>query len=574
MGSSIFFDAHFDAIVEQALKFYHCPGLSIAVVHKGTTYAKGYGFANIESKTAVTPETLFYTGSTTKSFTAAAYSIIASEPSKYGGVDWSTPISHITPEDFVLADEWATNHVTVKDALSHRTGYPGCDMAYGQVGTNMKDTIRLLRHLPMVAEPRVEWRYQNIMYTAVSNAIEKVTGMWLGDFLRQNIWTPLDMASTFFTLEHALQYVKASKGHNVQLATGYRWVAADEYGCRFLTGDNQAGHFVEEPYMNLSHVSGAGTMISSVVDYAKYLHCMLQQSEPIPPLGHRALRQAHTLINSEVFPTFHEIYARGGGGPVEIYRHPGALYGFRAEMVYVPKLELGIITLGNGAPTATQVGQLLVYEIVDNLLGIDRSARFDLKKEHIAQEEALLKTLPLQISQKRLFGPFTGSVRPLRISMQDHAGKYSNAGYGEVTISVRSRDANYKLAELSDSAGQVTDHFLRLSPSPHTWRWAADLTHVSDEWFLASFVNSYPPLEFKQNPDRYQYGDEGVLETRVRAVFKLEPQGAVRRLGIELEPDVADAEEAKQRRGKGDKRTDGVWDWDIEKGMIWFERID
>ncbi len=40
MASLIFLDAHFDAVVEQALQFYHCPGLSIAVVHKGTTHAK------------------------------------------------------------------------------------------------------------------------------------------------------------------------------------------------------------------------------------------------------------------------------------------------------------------------------------------------------------------------------------------------------------------------------------------------------------------------------------------------------------------------------------------------------
>lgn len=219
----------------------------------------------------------------------------------------------------------------------------------------------------------------------------------------------------------------------------------------------------------------------------------------------------------------------------------------------------------------------MVYEIVDNLLGIDRSTRFDLKKEDIAQEEAFLKPLPLQISQKRLFGSLIGGIKPLRTSMHNHAGKYSNAGYGDVTISVRIRDSNHRLAELSDCAAQfvdcLADRFFHLAPSPRTWRWAADLTQVSDEWFLASVINSYLPLEFKQHPDRYQYGDEGVLESRVRAVFKLEPQGGVRRLGIELEPDLANAEEAKQRRRKGEKRADGVWDWNVEKGMIRFERL-
>lgn len=40
MESCSFFDARFVTVVEDALKFYHCPGLSITVVHKGTTYAE------------------------------------------------------------------------------------------------------------------------------------------------------------------------------------------------------------------------------------------------------------------------------------------------------------------------------------------------------------------------------------------------------------------------------------------------------------------------------------------------------------------------------------------------------
>lgn len=217
----------------------------------------------------MTLQTLFYLGSTTKSFTAAAYSIIASEPSKFARVDRRTPIAEITREEFVLADEWATNHVTVEDALSYRTGYPACDKASGLPGTDMKSIIRLLRHLPMTAQPRVEWRYQNIMYAAGSKAIEKVTGMWLGDFLRQRIWNPLDMDSTFFSLDDALDHIKSNKDDKVLLATSYRCITQDEFGCRSLTDDTGAGHFVKEPYMDLSRVSGAGSMISTVLDYAK-----------------------------------------------------------------------------------------------------------------------------------------------------------------------------------------------------------------------------------------------------------------------------------------------------------------
>lgn len=34
-------------------------------------------------------------------------------------VQWDTPISHIVREDFVLEDEWYTNHVTLEDAARY-----------------------------------------------------------------------------------------------------------------------------------------------------------------------------------------------------------------------------------------------------------------------------------------------------------------------------------------------------------------------------------------------------------------------------------------------------------------------
>ncbi|KXH59769.1 hypothetical protein CSAL01_06418 [Colletotrichum salicis] len=93
---------------------------------------RGYGYAVLNS-TPVTPHTLYYTGSTTKSFTAAGISLLIDNAnatsSVYPGLIWKTPVSDILSDDFVLSDDWATAHITLEDALSHRTGYPRHDMA-------------------------------------------------------------------------------------------------------------------------------------------------------------------------------------------------------------------------------------------------------------------------------------------------------------------------------------------------------------------------------------------------------------------------------------------------------------
>lgn len=140
-------------------------------------------------------------------------------------------------------------------------------------------------------------------------------------------------------------------------------------------------------------------------------------------------------------------------------------------MRYVPQLGLGIVTLGNVVPAANQVDQLLVYEIVDNLLCVDGSARFD-------QEEARVKMLPLPVRQKRLFGLLSDSARPSPMPMQDHTGTYWNAGYGEVTVSIRAGDPNTEITKQTDNAGQSADQFLQVTPIPRTLRWTARLTQV------------------------------------------------------------------------------------------------
>lgn len=67
----------------------------------------------------VTPHTLFWTGSTTKSFTAAGLSLLIDNSSEYSGVRWETPISQLLREDFVLSDDWATEVKFCSWHLSH-----------------------------------------------------------------------------------------------------------------------------------------------------------------------------------------------------------------------------------------------------------------------------------------------------------------------------------------------------------------------------------------------------------------------------------------------------------------------
>ncbi|MFN8805159.1 MAG: serine hydrolase domain-containing protein, partial [Bacteroidota bacterium] len=66
-----------DAHITKALKLWQVPGAAVAIVKDGkVVHLKGYGFADVTTKTAVDENTLFMIGSNTKVFTATALTML------------------------------------------------------------------------------------------------------------------------------------------------------------------------------------------------------------------------------------------------------------------------------------------------------------------------------------------------------------------------------------------------------------------------------------------------------------------------------------------------------------------
>ena len=175
---------------------------------------KGYGLSSLPDVRA-TADTQYFTGSTTKAFTAAAAALLVHDD-KYPDVEWTSPINEFIPADFALEDPHATTHTSIEDALSHRSGLPRHDLMYGQLNDTPSSVVQRIRYLPMTAEPRTKFQYCNIMFGVITDLIETVTGQKLEAVLRDNFWKPLGMSSTTFTIPSAV-------GENSRLARGYYW---------------------------------------------------------------------------------------------------------------------------------------------------------------------------------------------------------------------------------------------------------------------------------------------------------------------------------------------------------------
>lgn len=330
---------------------------------------QGFGFATLPN-TSATPETLWSTGSTTKAFTATALSLlIAGNNNSQLPRGWSTPISSIIPDDFVLQDEWATHHVTLDDAVSHRTGMPRHDNSIPQKiegrPATVRDMTRNLRHLRPTFEPRVRWQYCNYMFAVLSHVIETVTGSHLEDVLRRHIWAPLGMNNTSFG-------ARQGRKTPTLLSTGYYWNG--------------------EKYFSTSHdsldtLSGIGAVVSSVLDYAKWLKCLTYQTAPFSEAVHRDIRQPrmleplHDFLGPDV-ETYGLGWSRTNLHGNVAYGHTGSTMSGGAIVTWLPELHFGVIIFANTATSSNNIGRVLAMRILEDRLNVRQDLRYKIAERY------------------------------------------------------------------------------------------------------------------------------------------------------------------------------------------------
>lgn len=337
--------------------------------------------------------------------------LVDSEEEAYKDIKWTTRVSNLIGDDFVLPDYYATTHTTLEDALSHRSGMPRHDMSYGGPNFTQRDLVRSLRHLPLTAEPRTKYQYCNMMFVTVAYAIETVTGQWLGEFLRERIWGPLGMESTFFALSDAKKAVKDGKA---KIAKGYKWEAQEEV-------------FRELEWMEVGELSGAGGVISTVLDYTQWMKMMLNQAPPLSKQGHQALTNPR-IIAQKLTPPFDAPSLVALGWAVMTYHgesviyHDGGLIGFGTELFLLPNRNWGITLMGNTGETSNYAATSLMYHLIDEFLGVPQVKRFDWEEKLVFMlyiQSRLISRSHFQVKQSSCPCQVLAITRAIR-TINDH----------------------------------------------------------------------------------------------------------------------------------------------------------
>jgi CubicO group peptidase (beta-lactamase class C family) len=187
--------------LEKILKDAHTPGVSVAIVHReGPEWIAGLGKADVGSSRAVTPETLFRIGSTSKAFASLAILLLADQ----GKLSLDDPVRKLAPEVW-FENRWeAVDPVRVVHLLEHTTGWD--DMHLREYAKDAPPSMGLREALDYDHHSRVSrWppgtrmAYCNSGPPVAAYIVEKLTNQRFEDFVEQNLFRPIGMkTATYF----------------------------------------------------------------------------------------------------------------------------------------------------------------------------------------------------------------------------------------------------------------------------------------------------------------------------------------------------------------------------------------
>jgi len=217
------------------------PGLAVLVTREGQViHMAGYGLADIDSETPVTPDSIFDLASVSKQMTAMAAHLQMID----GLHTPETAVGDLLP---AFADDLnADRPIVVLDLIHHLSGltdYLSGDLDYGADTTNA-DVVDWLAAAERDADPGTQFSYSNSGYLTLGTLVAVAEGApSLADVLETRLWGPLGMTDTNLILPV----------DEAAAVSGY---------------DGTEGRFTEVSAPNISE--GDGNVFSSIADLAKY----------------------------------------------------------------------------------------------------------------------------------------------------------------------------------------------------------------------------------------------------------------------------------------------------------------
>lgn len=331
--SNTLFDA-IDVNIEGQMQRLHIPGASLAIVEVDqAVHYRGFGRARPGGEIP-TPQTPFFIGSITKSFTALATMQLV----EAGQVELDAPVQRYLPW-FRVADPVDSSKMTVRHLLNQTSGLPflSSQLCLADLDDRpgaAERQVRALATLELKHPVGEKCQYCNMNYVILGLIIEVTSGESYGNYIQKHIFDPLEMRHS---------YLNKTAAQKEGLAVGYRhWFSLP----------------FPDPQVPLPTGSlAAGLLISCAEDMTHYLIAHLNGGRfgGVQILSAAGIDQLHS--GAAEIARWQGVTIRYGMGwfdsdlgPTKTYTHGGNLPEYSAFMGLVPSQKKAFILLLNADP--------------------------------------------------------------------------------------------------------------------------------------------------------------------------------------------------------------------------------
>ena len=314
-----------------------------------------------------------------------------------------------------------TNHITLRDMMSHRTGLPRHDLSWYIAPDTRDNLVKRIQYMEPSAELRQIWQYNNFMYLLQGVLAEKLTGKSWESNVESKIFSKIDMTNSNFSVKDLANYKEPALGYNVI--------------------KDSVIH--KTPYYDIAGMGPAGAINSTVMDMSQWLKVWINGGKldtvEIIPASYIAEATSSQMIMAPGTPTTEkpdiQFSTYGFAWMMASYKghyrveHGGNIDGFSASTSFFPSDSIGIVVLVN--QNGSSVPSIVRNTITDRVLGLkyfDWNA--DMLKAKAKAKEKAKEAEKVSTSNQ---------VNNTKLShaLSEYVGMYSNEAYGKFEIFVK-----------------------------------------------------------------------------------------------------------------------------------------
>ncbi len=317
------------------------PGGTVMVIQNGqVVHRNGYGLANLEDGTAMTPDKIFHLGSVGKQFTAMGILILAEQ----GLLTLDDPIG-----DHLSELAWTGDEVTIRSLLQHTSGIPDYDensdlldrlMELADEPTNQDVLAVLSEETELIYATGDQFLYSNTGYDVLGALIESASGQYYAEFMKENIFAPLGMNNTF-----ALPNANRLTDPNISMS--------------YVFEDGEPTAYPSDP---IDNINGSGSIYSNLDDMVLYDQALY--TDKIVSQSTLAEAFQTGILNNGEETEYGFAWDIGNYQGEDYTAHSGAWLGFYTYYLRFPAQELSVLVLFN-YDYSDPDPETLAYEIAD-----------------------------------------------------------------------------------------------------------------------------------------------------------------------------------------------------------------